>query len=557
MQQVEREGVADATGIDSQLLVLLATVAVFAIYAWSTWVGTLPRIAWDELGFIAQAQRLAGAPVTINMGTAPYYHAGYSLLLVPVLWFTHDPLVAYKGFMLVNAGLAALLVPLLVSIGAAFGFKRSPAMVLATAIVTLWPSSFFVSHYAWSEALFRLVFVLQVWSLTRLALKPRARWALLFAAAGAALYAVHPKALLILLLTPIVLVALRAMRTVDTRALVLALMLFVILVAGEMLAMDYLHAALWGDGAYSAEQTLMGRLLRPDALLTGLTVMLGQFWYQLAASLGLAGLGLWFAGRQALTPGAPTLRLVAGYVVAAVLAVAAASVVQMLEPTRVDHIAYGRYIDSASVVLIWLGLCWLVLGERSREQRLVGIVGVVVIVAAGWLLAVLPLMAELEPAHPEAVAGVGWLAGVESTPLRFFGASSIFLAVPAALLLLAGRIGRMIVLVLFIGLAGAAIHWHELQHAEVQLLFLNADVDAVHKTQLAPLYWSEAVRDQSPWSYSLQYALDAPFLDTDGPLPAKAGLISIDPASDGLACAARLPRGLYLLANPPDAGTGC
>ena len=47
VQQVEREGVADATGIDSQLLVLLATVAVFAIYAWSTWVGTLPRIAWD------------------------------------------------------------------------------------------------------------------------------------------------------------------------------------------------------------------------------------------------------------------------------------------------------------------------------------------------------------------------------------------------------------------------------------------------------------------------------------------------------------------------------
>lgn len=553
MQQVEREGVTDATGVDSQL-VLLATVAVFAIYAWSTWVGTLPRIAWDELGFIAQAQWLSGAPVTINMGTAPYYHAGYSLLLVPVLWFTHDPLVAYKGFMLINAVLAALVVPLLISIGAAFGFRRSLALVLAALLVALWPSSFFVSHYAWSEALFRLVFVANVWALTRLALRPRATWALLFAASGAALYAVHPKALLILLVVPATLIPLRIARVLTTRTLVAALVLLVLLVVAEMLAMDYLHAVLWNDAAYSAGQTLMGRLIRPETLSTAVVVVVGQLWYQLAASLGLAGLGFWFMARYALVPGATALRLTSIYVVVAVLAVAAASVVQMLDPVRVDHIAYGRYIDGASVVLVWLGLCWLVLGVRGEGQRAAGSIAVAIVLVAGGVLAVLPLMDGLEPAHPEAVAGVGWLSGVGSTPLRFFGSSSLLLAVPTLLLLLGNRFAQMSVLVLFVALAGAAIHWHEVQHAEVQLALLTADATAVHNTKLAPLYWSDGARDHSPGSYSLQYALSTAFLDFDGTLPHGAGLVSDQPTGAGLVCAARLSSGLFLLANPPHAG---
>lgn len=532
-------------------LVLVATLAVFAVYAISTWSRTLPMISWDELGFIVQAQRLAGVPVTVNMGTAPYYHAGYSLLLVPVLWLTQDPLLAYKGFLLVNAVLAALLVPLLVSIGEAFGFRRSPAMLLAAVIVSLWPSHFFVSYYAWSEALFRLVFVANVWALTRLTLRPGAWWAILFSASAAGLYAVHPKALLILLLAPAVLVLLRMIRVLDTRSVLAALVLFVALTAAEMLAMGYLHATLWDEDAYSAGDTLAGRLLRPEALFTGLVVVMGQLWYQLAASLGLAGLGLWLLVRRTLPPGAAVSRLIAGYATAAVLAVAAASVVQMLDPVRVDHIAYGRYIDGASVLPLWLGLCWLVFGERGEGQRAAGLIAVAIVVVAGGVLASLPLMSGLDPAHPEAVAGLGWIFRGGSSPLQFFGINALLLAAVTIGVLLANRIGQMATLITFVVISGAMIYGHLSAQARAQLAYLSSDADIVRTAKVTPLYWTDDVRDGSPWSYHLQYTLAAPFLNADGWLPAGAGLISTESGWDGLVCVARLTNGLFLLARAP------
>ncbi|OEO28440.1 hypothetical protein VW23_004795 [Devosia insulae DS-56] len=536
--------------------VLPVTLAVFAIYAASTWMRTLPVISQDELGFIAQSQLLAGVPA-VNMGSAPYYHFGYSLLLTPVWWVTRDPLLAYKGFMLINAALAALLVPLLVGIAAALGYRRNLAMVAAAAVVALWPSYFFVAHYAWSEALFRLVFATHVWALLRLVQRPRIGWATLFATSAAALYAVHPKALLILLLAPVALVVLRVMRALDTRALLVAVLAFVLAAAGALLAMDALRGALWHAGGHSTATALLARLLNPEALLTGLAVMLGQVWYQLAASLGLAALGIWFVLRVATGGSAPALRLATGYVLAAVLVVGLASVAQMLDPQRVDHVAYGRYVDGASLVLIWLGLCWLTFGERGEGQRIAGWIAVGTILAAGVVLTMLPIVAGLEPAHPNNVAGIGWIFRIGSTPLQFFGVNSLFVAVATGLLLVLNRAGQIALAAVFAIGSGAIISAFTAHQAQEQLAFLSADAAVIRSEAPVSLYWTDAVRDHNLWSYHLQYTLATSFLDADGPLPAGAGLISHEPAAEGLACAARLPSGLFLLTNPTDAEPRC
>src|SRR3546814_13617345 len=63
-------------------------------------------------------------------------------------------------------------------------------------------SSFFVSHYAWSDALFRVVFAANVGALTRVERRPQLGWAVLFAASAAATFALHPTAMMILVLAP-------------------------------------------------------------------------------------------------------------------------------------------------------------------------------------------------------------------------------------------------------------------------------------------------------------------------------------------------------------------
>lgn len=537
-------------------LVLVAALAVLVIYAASSWVRTLPMIAADELGFISQAQLLAGLPA-INMGSEPYYHFGYSLLLVPVWWLTQDPLLAYKGFMLINALLAALLVPLLVGIADAMGFRRSPAMVLAAGLLALWPSSFLVSHFAWSDALFRVVFAANVWAALRLAQRPGLGWAVLFSAAAAALFAVHPKALLILALAPLLLVGLRLLRVVDSGTLVVALAVFAALTVAEMLAMGTLHAALWRADGYSTQEALLGRLLRPEALLIGLIVVLGQLWYQMAASLGLAALGVWFAVRYAFGPHKAATRLVVGYLLLAVLAVALASVLQMLQPQRVDHVAYGRYTDGGSAVLLWLGLCWLLFGAPGQGQRPAGAVGLAIIIVGGLVLAMQGMMGGLEMAHPENVAGVGWLFPSGSTPLQFFGVASALLAVVAVLLLVVGRTAQLVVLAAYVAVSAVFIHVASAQNARAQLEYLSADAAAIRSVGLGPIYWTGEVGTRELWAYHLQYTLSAPFRDAEGPLPRGSGLLSLRAAEDGLVCAASLSGSLYLLANPGDAEPAC
>jgi hypothetical protein len=386
--------------------------------------------------------------------------------------------------------------------------------------------------------------------------RPRAGWAALFALSATALYATHPKALLLLVTAPAMLIALRLLRVFGTRTVVLVLVPFGALTAGAMLAMEALHGRLWHEGGYSTAGALLSRLLRPEALLTGLTVVLGQLWYQLAASLGLIALGAWFVLRQAWGREAAAVRLATGYLLVVGLAVGLASVGQMLDPQRIDHVAYGRYVDGTSLPVVWVGLCWLLFGKRGEGQVAAGLVGISVILAGGLVLAVLPTLAGLEPAHPENVAGIGWIFRTGSTPLQFFGITSVLVAAGAGLLLVLSRTGRLAVAGVFAIGASVVISAYMASQSRVQLELLSADAAAIRQAAVKPLYWTDGVRDHKLWSYHLQYALSTSFIDAGEDLPAGAGLISTEPAMDGLVCAAALSDGLYLLANPPQA-SGC
>jgi hypothetical protein len=529
-------------------LVAIATVAVLAFYAVSVSGRTLPLISQDELGFISQSQFLAGRPA-VNMGTAPYYHVGYSLLLVPIWWLTSDPILAYKGFVLVNAALAALVVPLLVDIGRMLGFRRSAPMVAAAAVVAVWPSYFYVAHYAWSEALFRLLLALHVWALLRLTVRPEAAWAALFALSATALYATHPRALLLLVAAPAVLVVLWLLRRIRPGLLLAVLAGFALATAAAMLAMGSLHETLWGEGGYSTERALLARLLAPQALLTALTVGLGQLWYQLASSLGLCAIGLWFMVRRVGVDTSPAQRVSAGYMLVIVLAVGLASLVQMLDPQRVDHVAYGRYVDGVSILPLWLGLCWLVFAERDEGQRVAALASIAVVLAAGVVLMINPQVAGLTPVHPENVAGVGWIFRTGSTPQQFFGVVSLILGAVAALLLAMKGVGRVVVAGLLAFSSSVVISAYLSSQSRAQLDFLSADAAAIEEMAPVSVYWTDEVRNRNLWSYHLQYVLGTSFIDAREPLPSGAGVLADRADLPGLTCTAVLSNGLFLLTS--------
>lgn len=106
----------------------------------------------DEAGYLAHARVLGGGQ-EFEMGASPFYRAGYSVLLAPVVGLDADPGLTYHLVLVVNAALAASLVPLLYLLLTRC-FEATPGSALGAAIAAAaYPSVTAVSQIAGSENL--------------------------------------------------------------------------------------------------------------------------------------------------------------------------------------------------------------------------------------------------------------------------------------------------------------------------------------------------------------------------------------------------------------------
>src|SRR6476646_8573704 len=87
------------------LLLFLARVALSLIR-------TGPVLVADEMGYLGNARTIAGG-IDAQMGLAPFYRSGYSLLIAPLLKLSSDPVVQYHLVLVLNAALGAAVFPLL------------------------------------------------------------------------------------------------------------------------------------------------------------------------------------------------------------------------------------------------------------------------------------------------------------------------------------------------------------------------------------------------------------------------------------------------------------
>jgi hypothetical protein len=191
-------------------------------------------------------------------------------------------------------------------------------------------------------------------------------------------------------------------------------------------------AALWIDPEPALKGDPWTWVTDPGAWSTMLRTLLGQLWYAVAASAGLAVAGVAaLVGELRRTD--DTARRAAAAAFAAMLAANLASSAftiggflhesgyradGQLMPPRFDHLVYGRYNDAAIVLLSCLGLawCWERAGRRALSQVLVASAAVLVagVVSAQLLVEAHP---ELLRAFPTPnVAGLSGLVLARGTP---------------------------------------------------------------------------------------------------------------------------------------------
>jgi hypothetical protein len=428
----------------------VATVAVavaVALHVQAAWDASGPIFYTDEIGYLSNAQLLAGVGTPRDLSFSSYY-IGWSLPLVPLWWITSEPEQVYRGAVVLSVACALLLILPLTSLAERCGLRRPWAVVVA-AVVASAPARVVPSNFALAENAITLLTASTVLAAVRFAEHPSRVRAAVLGAAAAAVFVTHGRMVSVLVVTLawFLVLALRRRLAVGVTGAVVASAVAVPIFMVYRWASERLY-----EPSMDREARGVTRLLDVDpaaAVLAGT----GQAWYVVVSSLGLAVVGAvvllvlvrreW-AGRR-IGPATWGLGALAGLLAISVTWIAA---VVARGDNRYDIYSYGRYLDPVVTVLALLGLAVVWRGVAQGAVRGAAMLSGAVV--AAFLAVVVPRIPDDEATWwgPNSVAGLlqwDWPDVTPATRPPWYVASVAALAALVLLAVLTGTPRRLAV----------------------------------------------------------------------------------------------------------------
>ena len=401
------------------MLLAAGTILLALVHAAAGLLRTGPTIVADESGYLFAARVLAGHGGGPLAG-ATYYHSGWSLLLTPTELLTSDPRAVFVTGLVLNAALAAAVAPLVHRIlRRHLGVPARPA-VAAALVSAAYPALHVLSSAALPEALLAVLVLVIALALAELASGGhQTRWGLGLGAALAYAFASHGRSVALVAAAMVAVAALRVRGRVGVRAIAASTTALVVGVLLAVLLDRWVRDAGY-DGRPAAQPTRSPSSLADlGTSASAVRNLIGHAWYLAVATLGVLPL-LLSRWRDA------TLReRLAGGGVAAwssllmLLGLLAVSAASLSEPTRADHLVYGRYTEAALPLLVGLGVAELLRRRPSRTETawvavgLLALTGAVALLRAGFEESAGPNRWNISalPVAPTGALGASVLAG--------------------------------------------------------------------------------------------------------------------------------------------------
>ena len=345
----------------------LAQVAVRLLLAAGQ---TAPVLIPDESGYLLGARVLSGGAAG-DLSGRTFYQAGYSLLIAPAYWLSDDATTVYHLVLGLNALVGAALMPLAHVALRRFGVPRASAYVLAGAAALL-PSVLYYTEFALSDAV--LPVVVLGWLLLVHAWIGRGRPVPAAAASlvAAYAYAAHPRGLVVVAAHAGLLVLAALRLWAPRRDTALAGFTLVAGVLGAYALNGWVGARTYPSGVAPLGAWLVHRVTSLSGLGWTGAAAVGQLWYVIVATFGLAGVGLLALGALLADRGAPReSRVTAALALVTVAGVALATSAALPDEGTVANLAYGRYLTCVSPVLFLAGMVFLGRARRVWATRAV------------------------------------------------------------------------------------------------------------------------------------------------------------------------------------------
>ena len=363
-----------------------ALAVVIAFVTAGRWWFTMDRqvfhVAPDEPAQLAVARWLAGR-THWNMFDHATWQPALALLITPAYWVTDNGAHVVRYALFVNCllgGIAAALLAVLVHRITNLGVWGS---TVTASLVGLAPASLSASSFIWAESLVSLMFLATTLALLRYYDTSTFTAGAAAVAAAVGGYAVHSRLLPLIVTTVLLTVG----REVWRHRWVRGAGLLAVTAALFGVASGWKHWVLtqvWED---PADQNTVGAVWkRAQHPLEVLDSILGQAWYQMAATFGLATVGATLIASACVRTGRiPTVA--ARIITITTVPLLLLSAIFMSDRPRADQFIYGRYNDAVMWPIIAVGVAWLANRFRvgfGRSDRWLSGGTIAALVAAGW-----------------------------------------------------------------------------------------------------------------------------------------------------------------------------
>jgi hypothetical protein len=247
-----------------------------------------PRIMADEMGYLGNARYLLGKGVMPNMAGTAFYHAGYSILISPAFWLSSDPKRVYSFVLVINGMMISSLFLFLYYWLRHVLVLDHKISVRASLATSFYPPFLLQSNIAWAENALIPLFILPAIFLHLLVKRRSPTMGILFGFSISFLYTVHPRPLLLLLISAFYLIYLVRLGYLPLMIGAISLITLLSTYLVTVSLHEYLRNLGWSAGGTPSITGMVVPLLNIKGLLKTIVLMATELWYLAVATYGLA-----------------------------------------------------------------------------------------------------------------------------------------------------------------------------------------------------------------------------------------------------------------------------
>lgn len=369
-----------------KLLFVLFSVIIFISRIWFIRESNVLAIRNDEYGYWTHAALFSGHDWSdVFAGHMNWYSYGYSLILTPIFWISHDLHFMYKTAIVLNGIFSILTFVLCIQCAQMLFPKMKTWMTYTISFMVCMYSSYITQGpIAWSETFLYLLVWLLFYLFLRFEQRPRVSLALTLSLCMGGCYITHNRTIGIVTAYFLIVLFLKLTDAIDWKLFAALLLPLVVILFANVNIKTYLCMTegfgLKPKNGMGAQKEHLLSLLTIEGWQNLIRALSGQLWSLMTSTFGLLYWGLLRCFMRILhafrtkKPEKHTVfylfTLLAGigtFLISAISLIDPASITNLESDTDLTYFIYTRYDECVIGILMLLG--FVELSARKKDSR--------------------------------------------------------------------------------------------------------------------------------------------------------------------------------------------